>query len=192
MQKSLKAVKRKAVYISSLSQTSQKPLILLWRITEIQRRDKLHRPDRQKDSSLDEKCGYFGERLVLRAQELGLNTCWVAMTYRKVKIAFAVDEGEKLCVVIALGYGEPQGVPHKSKALSEVAKVEKTIPGWFKNGIEAALRAPTAMNQQKFLFTPTGGKVCAKAGKGFYTKLDLGIVKYHFETGAGKDNFTWA
>lgn len=146
----------------------------------------------KKNSALDEKCGYFGERLVLKAQELGLNTCWVAMTYSKIKTAFTVGQDEKLCVVIALGYGENQGVPHKSKAISKVAKVEGNIPDWFKNGMEAALLAPTAMNQQKFLFTLDGDKVSVKAGKGFYTKLDLGIVKYHFEVGAGRDNFAWA
>lgn len=146
----------------------------------------------KKDSALDEKCGYFGERLVLKAQELGLNTCWVAMTYSKIKTAFTVGQGEKLCVVIALGYGKIQGVPHKSKAISEVSKVEGKMPDWFKNGMEAALLAPTAMNQQKFLFTVSGNQVSVKAGMGFYTKLDLGIVKYHFEVGAGKENFKWA
>lgn len=145
----------------------------------------------RRDSALDEKCGYFGERLVLKAQELGLNTCWVAMTYSKIKTAFTVGKGEKLCVVIALGYGETGGIPHKSKAISEVSKSEGAMPDWFKNGMEAALLAPTAMNQQKFLFTPNGSKVSVKAGRGFYTKLDLGIVKYHFEIGAGKDNFEW-
>ena len=60
----------------------------------------------KKESSLEEKCGYYGEKLVLFAQELGLNTCWVAMTYSKIKTAFQVEKGEKLCIVIALGYGE--------------------------------------------------------------------------------------
>ena len=146
----------------------------------------------QKDPALDEKCGYFGERLVLKAQELGLNTCWVAMTYSKIKTAFTVNKGEKLCVVIALGYGATQGVPHKSKEITEVSKVEGAMPDWFKNGIEAALLAPTAMNQQKFLFVLGNGKVSASPGRGFYTKIDLGIVKYHFEAGAGKDSFSWA
>lgn len=146
----------------------------------------------KKNSVLDEKCGYFGERLVLKAQELGLNTCWVAMTYSKIKTAFTVEQGEKLCAVIALGYGKNQGVPHKSKAISKVSKAKGEMPDWFKKGIEAALLAPTAMNQQKFLFTLDGGKVSAKSGMGFYTKLDLGIVKYHFVLGAGKENFEWA
>ena len=146
----------------------------------------------KKGPELDEKCGYFGQRLVLKAQQLGLNTCWVAMSYTKIKTAFTVDKGEKLCVVIALGYGATQGVPHKSRPFSEVAKADGQMPDWFKNGAEAALLAPTAMNQQKFLLTLNGDKVSAKAGRGFYTKLDLGIVKYHFELGAGKDRFAWA
>lgn len=145
----------------------------------------------KKDAKLDEKCGYYGERLVLKAQQLGLNTCWVAMTYSKIKTAFSIDRGEDLCAVISIGYGEAQGVPHKSKTVPEVAKTDGQMPDWFKSGIEAALLAPTAMNQQKFMFTLEGNRVAAKAGKGFYSKIDLGIVKYHFEIGAGKDEFQW-
>lgn len=144
-----------------------------------------------KKDGLDEKCGYYGERLVLLAQQLGLNTCWVAMSYSKIKTAFTIDKGEKLCVVIALGYGETQGVAHKSKSMDEVVRTEEEMPDWFKNGVKAALLAPTAMNQQKFTFTLKGNQVQAKAGVGFYTRLDLGIVKYHFEIGAGRENFNW-
>ena len=146
----------------------------------------------KKGPDLEERCGYYGERLVLLAQEMGLNTCWVGLTYSKVKTAYTVGSGEKLCAVIALGYGKTQGVPHKSKAMSEVAKVTGTMPEWFKVGMDAALLAPTAMNQQKFVFTLANGRVQAQAGSGFYTKMDLGIAKYHFEIGAGKENFQWA
>lgn len=146
----------------------------------------------RKDAELEEKCGYYGERLVLLAQQMGLNTCWVAMTYSKRKEAFVIDSGEKLCVVIALGYGETQGIAHKSKSAGEVMQAAGQVPEWFQKGVEAALLAPTAMNQQKFLFTLKGKEVGARAGKGFYTKIDLGIVKYHFEIGAGKNNFEWA
>lgn len=146
----------------------------------------------KKGPGLEEACGYYGEHLVLKAQEMGLNTCWVAMTYSKVKTAYKVEKGEKLCIVIALGYGAVQGVPHNSKKLPEVAKAEGKMPEWFQKGAEAALLAPTAMNQQKFSFTLSGNKVSAKAGSGFYTKIDLGIAKYHFELGAGKEHFSWA
>ena len=143
------------------------------------------------DKDFEEKCGYYGEKIVLKAQQLGLNTCWVALTYRKVKDAFTINQGEKLCMVIALGYGETQGHSHKSKSRDKVMKVSGEVPEWFINGVDAALLAPTAVNQQKFTFSLNGNKVAAKDGLGFHTKTDLGIVKYHFEVGAGKDNFEW-
>lgn len=145
-----------------------------------------------KKGGQGEACGYYGERLVLFAQQLGLNTCWVASTYSKIKRAFEIAQGEKLYIVIAIGYGETRGVLHKSKEIKDVAKSEGQTPAWFLRGIEAALLAPTALNQQKFLFTLKGTQVSVRAGMGFYTKIDLGIVKYHFEIGAGRDNFCWA
>lgn len=143
----------------------------------------------KKSDRLDELCGYYGERLVLKAQQLGLNTCWVAMTYKKIPGAFKVNNGEKLTVVIAIGYGKTQGAKHKSKSADAVSNISENSPDWFKVGVESALLAPTAMNQQKFTLTYINGKVTAKAGAGFYTKLDLGIVKYHFEIGAGRKCF---
>ena len=145
----------------------------------------------KKGPDLSETCGYFGERIVLRAQQIGLNTCWAAMTYSKVPSAFSVGEGEKLCAVIAVGYGKTQGSGHRVKSLREVTEGEPPFPEWFVSGVEAALLAPTAMNQQKFRFALQGNRVSVTAGSGFYTKLDLGIVKYHFAMGAGADAFTW-
>ena len=145
----------------------------------------------KKGPDLSETCGYFGEKVVLYAQSLGLNTCWVAMTYSKVPSAFSVGEGEKLCAVIAVGYGKTQGSGHRVKSVREVTEGEPPFPEWFVSGVEAALLAPTAMNQQKFRFALHGNRVSATAGSGFYTKLDLGIVKYHFAMGAGADAFTW-
>ena len=145
----------------------------------------------KKGPDLSETCGYFGERVVLRAQQISLNTCWVAMTYSKVPSAFSAGEGEKLCAVIAVGYGKTQGSGHRVKSVREVTEGEPPFPEWFVSGVEAALLAPTAMNQQKFRFALQGNRVSATAGSGFYTKLDLGIVKYHFAMGAGADAFTW-
>ena len=145
----------------------------------------------KKDNSLEEKCGYYGETIVLKAQQLGLNTCWVAMTYSKGKSAAVVKPGEKLVIVIALGYGETTGVQHKLKAIEELSSVNSAVPEWFSAGVEAAQLAPTAMNQQKFRFELDGNLVKASAGSGFYTKVDLGITKYHFEIGAGESGWTW-
>lgn len=145
----------------------------------------------KKSKDLQEKLGYYGEKIALEAQMLGLNTCWVAMTYKKVKTAFTIGKGEKLVCVLALGYGKSQGLAHKIKKPKEVANINNT-PDWFKKGIDSALLAPTAMNQQKFRFTLQDNKVSISTKAGFYTKVDMGIAKYHFEVGAGKDNFEWA
>lgn len=139
----------------------------------------------RKSANLDETLGYYGEELVLKAQELGLNTCWVALTHGKSKAI--IGKGEKSVCLISIGYGVTQGTTHKSKPLHELCNYSEQMPEWFLNGMNAALLAPTAMNQQKFRFElQTDGTVKASCGSGFYTKLDLGIVKYHFETVSGK------
>lgn len=154
----------------------------------------------KKSADLDERIGYYGERLVLLAQTLGLNTCWVGLSYRKVSNAFKIEKDEKLACVIALGYGEDKYRKHKIKSREEVSNASELTPEWFNKGIEAALLAPTAVNQQKFFFELLNekkeGKAVVKASTTFsmigYTKMDLGIAKYHFEATAGKDNFVWA
>lgn len=140
-------------------------------------------------TGLDEKIGYYGEKIALTAQALGLNTCWVAMTYKKIKTAFKIGKGEKLYCVLALGYGATQGAQHGVKPFEKVSQAENP-PEWYVNGVHAALLAPTAMNQQKFTFCYDGSTVTAKKGSGFYTKIDLGIVKCHFDIGSNTDVFS--
>ena len=145
----------------------------------------------KKGDGLEERCGYCGEKLVLKAQELGLNTCWVALTHGKSRAK--VEAGEKEVIIISLGYGKTQGASRKSKSASEVSNIAADAPDWFKRGVEAALLAPTAVNQQKFRFERDGNRVTARAGLiGTNLKVDLGIVKCHFELGAGRENFAWA
>lgn len=140
----------------------------------------------------DEEIGYYGEQLVLLAQTLGINSCWVAMTYKKGKSHGEIAPGEKRYVVIALGYGKTQGTTHKVKSLSDISDYKAGDPDWYKAGLEAALLAPTAINQQKCMITRNGDKVSAKkAGIGFYTKMDFGIIKYHFELGSGRGHDVW-
>lgn len=144
-----------------------------------------------KSDVLQEKIGYYGERIALKAQMLGLNTCWVAMTFSKRKSRCSVNKNEKLVCVLSLGYGKTQGVAHKSKPAEKLSNYNGEMPEWFKNGIKSAMLAPTATNQQKFLISGNENKVNIKSLGGFYSKVDLGIVKYHFEIGAGKKNFQW-
>ena len=151
-----------------------------------------------KADDLDERVGYYGEHLVLLAQTLGLNTCWVGLSYSKVPGTYVLDEGEKIACFISIGYGETQGVSHKIKTVEQVSNATDITPSWFRKGVEAALLAPTAVNQQKFSFEYVGkndNRHQIKAKKGFsmigYAQMDLGIAKYHFEVGAGKENFDW-
>ncbi|MBR6322784.1 MAG: nitroreductase [Lachnospiraceae bacterium] len=136
---------------------------------------------------LFERCGYYGERIVLFMQTLGLRSCWVAGSYRKGKCAAEIKPDEKLVCVISFGYGETDGVKHRSKSYEKVCDVKKEdMPGWFKNGLKAALLAPTAINQQQFFITLEGEEAVIRAKMGPYSKIDLGIVKYHFEAASGR------
>ena len=119
----------------------------------------------------------MSEKNVLKCQELGLNTCWVAMTHGKSKAE--IRRGQKLLIIISLGYGETQGVPHKSKSIAELGQADQKTE-WFEKGMEA-------VNQQKFYFELKNGIVTAKSLGGFYSKIDLGIVKYHFEAVTGHE-----
>ena len=146
---------------------------------------------------LDESVGYFGERIVLLAQSLGLNSCWVGMSYSTQPDFMKVEADEKIYGLIAMGYGANQGVQHSMRPMENFVKASIPLPDWFKSGMEAALLAPTAIHQQKFTFELVDDHT-VKATTRFalmgysYTQVDLGIVKYHFEIAAGKDNFQWA
>lgn len=135
----------------------------------------------KKSKTLDEELGYYGEEIAIKAQELGLNTCFVALTHGKTKSV--VNKGEKEVCIIAVGYGETQGVAHKSKLITDVSNYTDDKPDWFKECVEYALLAPTAMNQQKFFIEyKSDDDVVFSSSLGFYAKMDLGIVKFNYET----------
>ena len=141
----------------------------------------------KKEGDFDFRCGYYGEKLVLLAQKLGLNTCWTALTFNKKRVRELIPEGESLCMAIALGYGKTQGVPHRSKRPERVSEGVETMPDWFEKGLEAALLAPTAVNQQRFCFGLENGEATVRVkGIGSYTRVDLGIAALHFELGSGR------
>ncbi|WP_154571621.1 nitroreductase family protein [Baileyella intestinalis] len=137
-------------------------------------------------SDLHERCGFYGEHLVLLCQRLGLNTCWVGLTFKKIPSAFKLRAGEKLVILIPVGFGVTQGNQHKSKNIEKVSNLRTDSPEWFRKGVNAALLAPTAVNQQKFFFKLENDRVKTRAGAGFFSKVDLGIAEYHFEAASGK------
>lgn len=135
------------------------------------------------DDTLDERIGYFGQKLVIYAQQLGLNTCWVG-TFNRKKIPVEVSEGERLVIAIAIGYGSTQGRQRKSKTADEVVIDLKEVPDWFNAGVEAALLAPTAINQQKFeIIYNENDEVEFKDLGGVLSKIDIGIIRCNFEIG---------
>lgn len=147
---------------------------------------------------LNYRVGYYGEQLVLFAQQLGLGTCWAGLTYSKIKGTYTLDQGEKIVCMIALGYPNDPGRKIKRKTIEQLSNVSSNTPEWFRRGVEAVQKAPTAVNQQKFYFEylgKSGNTHLVRAKRLFsligYTKMDLGIARLHFEIGAGGDNFEW-
>lgn len=137
------------------------------------------------DDTVEERIGYYGEKIVLLAQQLGLNTCW-AGTFNKGKCHAVIDQGERLVITIAIGYGVHSGKERKTKTADQVQKVGAERPEWFDRGIEAALMAPTAINQQKFEIVLRDDESVEVVDKGgVYSKVDKGIVTYHFEVASG-------
>jgi len=140
--------------------------------------------------NLDERLGYSGADIMLYAQTLGLNTWWVGGTFNR-SVSRYVDN-KKVTGIIAIGYGQTQGVPHKSKNVEDVSKYEGTIiPSWFISGVDGALLAPTALNKQDFMLIGNGNRVKIECSNGIFTGSNVGLIKYHFELGAGKGNFEW-
>jgi len=140
------------------------------------------RPDVETD------LGFAGIDVALYAQTIGLNSWWIGETYhgRHVCQKDVVTKG-----IVVVGYGMEQGKPHKSKTMAEVSRYEGVTPGWFTEGVTAALYAPTAMNRQNFMITGKDRNVHIEYAESRWAKTDLGIVKYHFELGAGKEKFNW-
>lgn len=138
-------------------------------------------------ADLRERCGYWGEHLVLFCQSLGLNTCWAGMA-RRGGFDLNLGAGEEYVVSVGVGYGANQGRSHRSKTPEQVAKIPPDAPAWFREGIDCALLAPTAVNQQRFHFELDGkGGVVATVlgGGGNLARIDLGIACYHFEAATG-------
>ncbi|MBF1094047.1 MAG: nitroreductase family protein, partial [Solobacterium sp.] len=137
------------------------------------------------------RCGYYGEKIVLKAQMLGLNTCWVGGTYKKIESVVDLKPGEKFLMVIAIGYGENQGREHKYKKVKDLSIGYPDLPDWFIKGVEAVAMAPSALNQHSYRFGIRDEKVYVKKGLGIALDTDIGIAKYHFEVAAGKDSSIW-
>ncbi len=145
-----------------------------------------------KDSDvLDETCGYYGEQIVLWAQMHGLKTGWLDTQPNGGTDAFEIAEGERHVLSIAIGYSESGGAGPKPAEIAQMCEVNGEAPDWFNEGMKCAVLAPTAGNQRLFRIHWDGENVSISSVPGFLEKVDLGIAKYHFEVGSGKDHDIW-
>lgn len=155
-----------------------------------------------KDVYIQEKLGYFGEKLVLEATQRELGTCWVGGTYDADSCPIILLPHEKLYCVIAIGYVNKEKsfkekaiakVAHrKSKTIQQMSNATRHTPAWFTNGLKAVQVAPSALFKQPVYFTYENDKVFAKIDKPeTHEMLDLGIALLHFELGAEQGQWIW-
>lgn len=142
------------------------------------------------DGDCEERLGYASSDLMLYGQTLGLNTWWIGGSFSKTRTN-RMAEGDNTPGVLVIGYGENQGRDHRSKKFAEVCRYDGQMPQWFINGVNAALKAPTAVNRQAFMLEGKDDKVSISYAPGPLSKADRGIIRHHFEIGAGRENFSW-
>lgn len=141
----------------------------------------------------DEAIGYWGQKIVLAAQDMGLNTCWCALCSRR-KSRAVVAPGKKIRLIIAVGHGKTQGFTRKTKSVEALSSVECVkAPAWFAAAMEAAQLAPTAMNNQNFKITllSDGKTVRIDAPQSGLNVIDEGIVRCNFEVAANEAGADW-
>jgi len=81
----------------------------------------------------------------------------------------------------------------KTKSAQELYESDAPIPEWFKSGISAVQKAPSAVNRQPVTFAYKNGVTSASVKDIGISgmALDLGIAKLHFELGAGGGSWDW-
>lgn len=152
------------------------------------------------DKYLEEKCGYYGELLVLEATSMGLGTCWVGGTYDKKSNAFALKEDEILACVIPIG-NVPEETSRekfihklavrKTKNIEELYTSDTLAPDWLIAGMQAVRKAPSAVNRQPVMFNYINGDVSASVSTKYaFAMIDFGIAKAHFVIACG-GKFEW-
>ncbi len=145
------------------------------------------------DVAADEAIGYWGQKIVLAAQDMRLNTCWCALCSRK-KSRAVVAPGKKIRLIIAVGHGKTQGFSRKTKSVEALSSVECVkAPAWFAATMEAAQLAPTAMNNQNFKIAllSDGKTVRIDAPQSGLNVIDEGIVRCNFEIAANEAGADW-
>ena len=105
---------------------------------------------------LEEKCGYYGEQIILAATAMGLGTCWIGGTYDRNTCLTHLSKGERLVCVAAVGYSASTTSPHhphrSTKSIRALSIGLDDAPAWFGEALAAVQLAPSAMNRQSVCF----------------------------------------
>ena len=157
----------------------------------------------KNDKHAAEKLGYYGEYLILKATALGLGSCWVGGTYSKNDIPFDINDDEYVVATIVIGnvlavfsFKEKfiWNMTHrKSKTIEEMYRSDEDVPSWFLEGMDAVIKAPSAVNRQPVIIEYKSGEISAMATGEFDDSLylDLGIAKAHFKIAISKGEWQW-
>ena len=145
--------------------------------------------------------GWYVEEIILLAAHLGLGTCWVAGTYKKEWLEDTALEGQRHDAIIPIGY-EMEKTPLKQRTIrktlvSRNKKPKKIIesdvdfddlPEWIKEGLDAVIDGPSAVNLQPVSFSYKEGILRAHFDEsvGRWEAVDFGIAKLHFHLAAGE------
>lgn len=153
----------------------------------------------KNDTDLKEKTGYYGQRLILKATQLGLGTCWVGGTYKKDNNLFQVEEDEELYCVITIG-NVSEDLSRKERIMSSLIHRHSKelddfylsdvayddLPDYFIMGYKAISKSPTARNSQKVTVEYIDNITTIQVpDDSKFDMVDLGIAKANFEIAAG-------
>ncbi len=152
------------------------------------------------DPHLAERCGYWGERLVLFAATMNLGTCWIAATFNRALAETLIPAGERLVCAVAVGLVKDEMSVRESVQYRLIHRACKPVDALcrydryserFAAGMEAVRLAPSAMNRQPVFFELKNGVVTAHVSSSAWGSVDLGIAKAHFELAAGPGRWAW-
>lgn len=150
------------------------------------------------------------EKIVLKATDLGLGTCWLAATFNSSDVSKLIDlkDNEHVVMVSPVGYEAPKRVTEKltrffaksdsRKPWSELFfNIDDTMPltrqeaGNYAEALDMLRLAPSASNSQpwrvikrnnKFEFYTLASSIASKPDQKIDLSYnDLGIAKAHFE-----------
>jgi hypothetical protein len=147
------------------------------------------------------KLGYYGELIVLRCTELGLDTCWAGGAFSRKDLNITLEDNQVVEAAITVGHSPKrrsfqENILHfvfhpRTKRLDDMYTLESNaIPHWFINGMAAVHKAPSTYNRQPAHFIYRSDGTISVDVRDVettpYMGIDLGIAKLHFEIGSGR------